>query len=445
MLPRSLLLPALALTFAAACGGDDAASPDATTDAATDAGVDASPDAADPVVRITVLGGGNPIPGVDVVWSDAAGAVVTHERTDATGSTSEPLAAGGAVTVAVATPDGNIAVTYAAVEPGDDLRLVLGAAPPDPISDATITWPGPFTGAARYRVSLGCVALDTADPTAPTTTSLPRACLGSDQRVTATAVALDGNDAALAWAIADDVAVTAGTPTAIALGAWQAGAPLAVTLTNPPAGAVAAQLDPHGFIDGLDHGGAVARAGATAGGFALSSSVPAGVLDRLGYVVLVTTGAALHGLAVGRDDVPTAASHDLATALLPGLGPVTPSGVDGRLVMTWTAGTATSADGLVVLTSWTDGPQRGAWYAVAPPTAAGSLTLPALPEALAAFRIAPTATVRGALVAVEGDGIADYAQFRREGLGFRLLGGSPLDLLPGGRGTVRLTLGGELP
>lgn len=137
----------------AGCGDDDGGS--------TDAGMD--PDAPAPVVRLTVTRKGLPAVGARVVFQDAASNVVRDMVTDLDGSAAAELEAGGYVTLVhpkdpPVGPDppptiNDKLATFAAVEPGDELRIDLE--PKLTTVMVTMTVP-PDPGASVFSVTSNC-------------------------------------------------------------------------------------------------------------------------------------------------------------------------------------------------------------------------------------------------------------------------------------------------
>ncbi|HEX3769869.1 MAG TPA: hypothetical protein VHV30_03345 [Polyangiaceae bacterium] len=96
-----------------------------------EAGEDAAPpiDAGPQPLTLTVLSAGAPESGINVVFQDATGAVVTTSVTGPAGSVSQLVAAGSQVTVLLGTPQNPNLVTIQDVAPGDALEVVDGPVP----------------------------------------------------------------------------------------------------------------------------------------------------------------------------------------------------------------------------------------------------------------------------------------------------------------------------
>jgi hypothetical protein len=129
-------------------GGPDAA-PGDTLSPTGDAGPNA--------VGVTVTAHGAPAPGVVVYFQNADSSLVLGAVTDASGSASAALSAGGYVTV-IEPDDGSGATrlaTFAAVAPGDALHLDLSPAGSTDSVDVAITVPV-LAGAASYQLDTSC-------------------------------------------------------------------------------------------------------------------------------------------------------------------------------------------------------------------------------------------------------------------------------------------------
>ncbi len=456
---RGLFAIALGLGLAA-CGGNDEVFVDGGGDAGNeDAPTDAEIDAPTMgTVTLTVRGMGNPVQGLNVVWNDPTGAVQTQETTDVAGMASETIMVGSSVSIFVTVNGGItsqlITITFLAIEPGDDLVWDFDGPPPVTATTATITLPGAQSGAATYTVSAGCTEVtDITNPTTPITLTIPTACLGTDQTFDIVAKALDGSGAEVGYDTASDVAVTGGATTVPALDAWQTtyGA-LTYTLTNPPIDATGVGVENHFRLDGVHFEGPGAGGG-FAGGMATirSGYWNGGIVDRLQYAIFIgrTTGspAVAAGASVligGRMNTPAAITHDLST-LLPKIDSASMGAAGGRVQLTWApTGSFATADGALMLATWTETSERHQAFIMAPPDVASPLTMPVVPDALMQYRPGASPTFQPpTLIFAEGDYIAGYDIFRRVGWG--IFGDNATDGLPPNGGLLRATLGGQLP
>jgi hypothetical protein len=442
----------------AACGsddgGDDGANADAadTTPDAMTGDVDASPPDASPTgtVSITVVASGVLVPGIDVVFNDPSGAVVSHQQTNVAGAATEMLAAGSSLTIAIANGNDRVAVTYAAVEPGDELVFELVPATPAAYGDVSVEFPpAVIVGAASYEVRFGCTTLATPTPVA-ITGELTANCLGSDQNIDAIALVLDASGTPLGYDYVKDVPGVAGGTTAIVFDAWQqATTPLAVTLTNAPINTFAAALEGHWRVDEVDFLGLSSGGQPTGGTITMPSAYPTGFAERLTYNVFVGFGtisvpvgfAAILG---GHSGTPGTVTHDLAL-LPPQISDAAADDSGGRAQLSWTAaGSLAATDGALVAMAWTTGALAHQRVAVLPPDAASPFVFPALPDALMDFRPTSSSTFDvPTVIFADADYIDGYDAWR-DGGGFMLLG-NPLDAIPATGGVLRATIGGQLP
>jgi hypothetical protein len=275
-------------------------------------------------------------------------------------------------------------------------------------------------------------------------------CLGSDQNIDVLAIALDDTNTPLAYSYAKDVAAVDGGTTAVTLGAWQtAFDPLTVTLTDAPAAAPGAGLEPTFRVDEVGFLGPEGGGAFTAGTATLQAGYPQGFAERVQYTSFIQLGPdpedGVGVLLVGHPDTPATASHDLSTLLLPAIGSATAADASGRLELGWTSsGSFASADGALAMSQWTDGPDSHLWFLLAPPDSANPFQLPALPDELAAFRPSGTAVfVTPSLFFLEGDFIDGYSGFRQ--VGFQIVGDGAEDMVPATGGVLRASIGGQLP
>lgn len=443
------------LLFAvAACGDDGGSSPDAADHDAeiADASIDADPSGP---MTITVMSDGNPIPGIDVVFSDPGGAVISQMTTDASGQATETVLPGSAATIAVVVPGGvttnYFGITWLGVEPGDDLVWTFDPPAPTVVGDLSVSLPGIHAGATSYDVMLGCTTINTTNPALPVTGQVTSDCLGSDTNIDVVAVAFASDGTPLAYSHDADVPAVTGGTTTVTLGAWQTTYdPLTVTLTNAPAAAAGAGMETNFRIDGLDFAGPGAGGGFTAGTATLTSGYwQGGIIERGQYTTFIQLGPQPEDgtgvLLVGHPDTPATATHDLSTLLLPAIGSATAANSQGRAELGWTSsGSFASADGGLFIASWDQGPNEvHQWFVLAPPGASNPFQLPEMPDDLMAFR--PTGTSAFAVPTViflEADFIPGYSDFRE--LGFSLIGeGGPS--VPDTGGILRGSIGGQLP
>jgi hypothetical protein len=439
---------------AAACGDDGGSSPDAADHDAVPA--DAEVPDADPSgpVTITVTSEGNPIPGIDVLFSDPAGAEVSIQTTDAQGRATEVVLPGSAATIAVMIPggagNGYAAISWLGVEPGDDLVWQFDPPQPTVYGDLSVTLPGAHGGATSYELHTGCGTFSVPDPGVPATGALMSDCLGSDTNIDVLAYALDSANQPIAYSHDTDVPAVSGGTTSVTLGAWQTTFdPLTVTLTGAPAAATGAGLETTLFADGIGFAGPGGGGGFTAGTATLQSGYPTGFAERLVYSTFIQLGPnpedGVGALLVGHPDTPATDSRDLATLLLPAIGSATAANAQGRLEVGWTSsGAFDAADGILVMSQWIDGADNHLWFLLAPPGATNPFQLPVLPDDLAAFR--PTASSVfdvPSLFLLEADFIDGYPEFRE--VGYSIIGDGIEEVMPATGGVLRASIGGQLP
>lgn len=441
------------------CGDDDGGgNADATSSndsaAAADAmaSIDAAPDAAVAgTATITVqAGAANPIGGVDVVWFDSAGAVLDHEATNITGKASHEILPGSAVTLAIMAGPTRFTVTYLDIKPGDDLVWDFGGGGGGAVSDLEIDLPGTFAGATRYEINWGCGSANTNNPnTTITGNAIQASCLGSDNNIDGVAVAYQG-DTPVAYDHVTGVAVSSGGTTTMTFDAWQTATdPLDVTLTNLPADVMGAGLDTNIRIDGLDFPGPSGGGAVSNGSVTINTGYYQGFpSDPVQYTAFLGRGTVQNpeGISIvlaQRTGKPAAVTHDLSN-LLPTVTNVAAATASDQLELSWTAsGSLASADGILLLTSWTDSATNYTSYVMAPPGSSSPLLVPKLPEDLASFRPTGTAVFQTpTFIVTEADFVNGYDEYRPDG--WRIFGDAN-GWFPAGDGFIRAHLGGQLP
>jgi hypothetical protein len=444
-----------------ACGGDDeGGSPDAEPDFDAEVHDAAPPDAIpEGPVTVTVTAQGAGVMGVDVVFNNPDGTVNGVEQTGSGGQAPRDLQIGGSATIVVSPDMGTsfVGITFAAVEPGDQLAFEFEPPPTTDVGDFSATLPtGVVAGAVEYEVSLGCASTVTNNPALPVTGNITSDCLGSDNQIDAFVTALDNMGTPLAYDYVKDVAVAAVGNTNLVFDAWQtAGVPLQVTLNNVPAGVPGAGFEAHWRVDGIDFGGFGGGGGPPTGGTTtINSSYPSGsFVERLQYGIFYQYGSQpTDGLGIiiaGHADAPVAATHDLGALALPEISAAGASATAGRVSLTWTAeGALSSSDGGLVLMSWADatpGPTTDQWFVLIPPDAASPYELPEMPNDVSGFVPPAGATFATPTVIFgEGDYIDGYDDWRT-GDGFIIFGDNAFEGIPATGGVFRATLGGALP
>lgn len=441
--------------------GDDGGTDDADAAITFDAGptadadtTDATPPPLDAAVAglatITVTSGAMAIPGVDVVWYDPTGAVQEHEATNVTGSASEEILPGSALTLAIMAGPTPLTITYIDIQPGDELVWSFGNDNPTHISDLTVTMPGNFGGADNYRVFIGCNETQQNNGTVPITGfEVYDTCLGSDTNIDVIAMAYNGDDPVAYDHVTDLPVVMQGT-TIATMDAWQTtGDPLTFTLTNVPADVMGAGIETNPRVDGVSFIGPNSGGGVDMGEIEIITGYWSDVtIDPIQYVSFLGRGTMVdpEGVSIllgSRPGEPSAISHDLAN-LIPTITDVQAADASGQLEVSWTASDSLAGiDGTLVISTWTDDATNKGAYVMIPPGATSPVVLPALPAALSAFRTSGTAVFgTPTLIALEADFFDGYDDFRVDG--WRIFGDTALDLLPDD-GVVYGHLGGTLP
>lgn len=395
--------------------------------------VDAAPaPLAGPPVTVSVFDDGSPAVGREVVFHDARGEARAQATTDAAGRATGLVGPGGAVTVVVGTSTRAL-VTVLGVSPGE--ALVVGE-PEDEgglgetLCTARVAVPPGPAGAARRTVSLGVGATEVSGADVPMAV-LRRYVV--DGAFFAIAEAEDARGGSLGYAHARVRACAdagdAGAAIAIraALGPWRrdverfeatveglapASAPNANDAPDAPetTEATLALLPPG---DGRFERGT--RRGER-GPLRATFEAPA-PLGRSGELDVARVRGDARTLVRTRRRVLPADLRFGADAFLPLVVAAAVEGEGPRPTVTYAleAAPPPDADATVVRLAW-PATREHVWTIVAPPdTARGRLTVPALPDALAAERpggVAPTVAV--AVVAASFvDGFADA---KRRGL-----------------------------
>ena len=248
---------AVLVILLAACGDDGVRhitdAPPAPIDAPE--GIDG---ALPPPVTVTVSFAGAVQPGLNVFFTNADGSPVATQVTDATGTASQEMAAGGSVTVVAPTPilPGIVRIptqsptlyTYAGVKPGDEL-LLQTAQPATPTSQVSFALTTPvFTGATQYTAQTYCHGLGgggelaTPDGSAVLfpngTVFMPAGCTTADLLATA----LDNTGTVLATLYHPALTVTQDQSVDLSAETFTASTTATFTYTNAPGSTVSAQF-----------------------------------------------------------------------------------------------------------------------------------------------------------------------------------------------------------
>lgn len=374
-------------------------------------------------VTVTVYDEGSPASGRWVIFQDPEGAVVRAERSGADGKASADVAAGSMVTVALGTSLRAL-TTIAGVQPGD--ALTVGEAEEDEsvaavVGTARVRFPSAYPGAVAYTASLGVGATEAVDPTAPVPLPVLARFLVGGEKFAALGQALDASGAPLAYAFAWvpwDAAAKPGAEVDARLGAWSRDfRTFEIALVNAPPGARAAEVR---FAilahedDRFETRPARVDLSGGRGEATFHAPRPLGA-EALSRVELAFGGSD-EAILVRREEVAAArAEIDLSAALLPRVSSATvaPTPLAARPLVAWkVAGDAGGADALVARVAW-PATREHVWTIVAPPGTT-RLRLPALPDALAAWRPDGRATTVAAAL-VDTSSYAGFEDVRRKG------------------------------
>jgi hypothetical protein len=390
-----------------------------------------------PPVSVTVTFGGAPQEGLTAYFVNADGSPVATQTTDATGTATQEIAAGGSVTVVVPTPQlagiaripsgPTTAFTYESVKPGDQLRL---AQPFDPKASAGPTFTlttAAVAGATGYLVDTVCHGAENESVLAPPdgstallptgTVAMPPGCSTADVVVLAT------NPSTVATLYHPALTVTQGQTVDLTNEPFVAVATATYAYTNVPSATIVTSFSrfaPAGRLATNQTSGAVANGSASV---ALAEPVLAGaeavVTSELptpnnDHIVVDWGGSggdySLDAAAQLLVELTAAPSFDLATETLswtPAATGVAPDLVSATL--------AFSGDAIV-----------GVWRVVAP-YAGGTLQLPPiagyLPAATDGVQIdqLETAKVPGGYDAARASALAGVDAFVADGATGRAL------------------------
>lgn len=381
----------------AACNNQHPPFPNAPPDAPVDAlALPITPDAAPGAVVVTVTERGSPVPGLAVYFQAADSSLVLAAATDAAGTASTVLVAGGYVTV-IETPEpvtgATRLATFAQAQPGDALHIDL--APTGPVDAATVAITVPVAmDAASFEIDTSCGRLD-ADATGAASAAL----VGCGGAVDLIAFARDSGGSVIGSLYAPDVAVAV-QPVALD-GSYTALVPTSFGYTGVPAtsGTVTTLqtlATARGSMFG-DNTSAVVDAGKAAATLAMPSTTTL-AMPTTGATA-ITVSEALPTDADTTEQVifdwaPWTASYalDIATAMLPPLAG-RPAYDIGTRTVSWVEGTGGTAPNLVraQVRAFRDGiPQGAAWtWTIVAPHGGTSVAFPRFPGG--GFDYTPTA------------------------------------------------------
>lgn len=361
-----------------------------------------------------------PVAGRDVVFQASDGSVVSHAQTAADGAAAAEVSPGGMVTIVDAGDSAVRALTVVGVQPGDVIDVGWGWRLQRSVllGPVSVTAPA-HAGAAVYVLQVPCAAVYTASVSAPIAMDVTSTCVDADGRLHLLGVARDASAFPMAYSFVRDIDFSAHAA-AVTLPAWRTDwQNVTVELTNPP-GAVSdasASLTLEPSTSTLS-GESVYRSW-TAGTLSFPLQLPRGFADAVRYEVLVSS---LPGRPTERSrqavsgtwpaaTIPPKLPIDATADMLPRLHtPVLEATDPARPRVTWTAtGDLAGATALRVEIDWG---RSFTWAIVAPVDAPLPLTVPALPDALAAFRPPGTAVTRVDVFAIEAPSLGGYAAYR---------------------------------
>jgi hypothetical protein len=331
-------------------------------------------------------------------------------------------------------------MTWNGVEPGD--VLTMGSPAPDATSmgQMTVTTPGPFEGAASYRVSSGCEVGALATP-GPFTYPLVASCHPDPAHVPVFLQALAPDGHALAYASRGDAMVVDMAASA-SFDAWRTD-PVAFsgTITHLPA--PAPTLTRHLAL--LAQGGELFGLPLTVSGDGASAQVPQGLAPSWIFAQDLVDEGGLTGrwsVVAGAAPIPASLALDASSGLLARIeNLMLDATFPERTQAFWSLDASSGStlnDALVVSFELAEDGARGTWTVV---VSGGSTLarLPALPDTLAAFR--PLHPARSVTVVALESNNADYAQLRRVLTGTARDGASlwPVVTSPLRAGTARMS------
>ena len=388
-----------AVLLAAACDSEDAAGP--------------------PRVRILEDG---PVAGRDVVFHAPDGSVVTHVQTGADGVAAAEVSPGGMVTIVYTSGETVRALTVMGVEPGALVDVGWGwrIARAVLLGKVSVTAPGAFAGAAVYVLQIPCASVYTGSVAAPIAMDVTSTCVDANGRLQLLAVVHDGSFLPKAFSFVRDIDFGAHTA-AETLPPWRTDwQDVAVELGNPPDAVsdASASLTLRPSTSSLQ-GDSVTRSW-TGGTLSFPLRTPRGFADAVSYEVDVWS---IPGRPSERSrqgvfgtwpatGIPPTLSVDAAADLLPRLHTAVLDATDpARPRVTWSAtGDIAGATALRVEIAWG---RASTWAIVAPAGTPLPLTVPALPDALAAFRPPDAAATRVDVFAIDAPSLGGYAAYRQ--------------------------------
>lgn len=366
-------------------------------------------------ITITVSGASGPIADTDVIIHDASGLPTARLVTGLDGRASPTIHAGAMVTVLLNDHGNLYRATMVGVRPDDQLLFTSPRLPVETVGTAMISIAA-YAGASVYVIESSCASIYTANVSEPIELEVRSNCLARDRTLVVLASARDANGDLLAVTSVRDLPWEA--PMNVTLPAWRDPASFTLLPRSPPPGATSVWLEVLYEVDGLLLGQSrVERAIAPGGEATMVIRYATGFADRIETRLGVQFGAERGGRSVltqRRDALPATAEVDLTRDLLPRVLPPTSDRTDPqRPVMSWTLEDdgAAGADCAIAELEWTSETTER-WRMILP-AEVRTATIPALPEALFAWR--PGGSPReGDVELFDADWVTSYGQLRNQ-------------------------------
>lgn len=351
----------------------------------------------DPKIHVTIYDtDGKPLPGVDVVFHDAAGQPTSVAVSDGQGRVEVDAAGVAMVTAIFADPTAPKLTTIMGLTPGQEVAIGTPPAPATGVAARSVTLQAHLPAAApdadTYAIATGCGShqgsyVDTLE------TPESEICWTGDHRIDVFAAAMTsagGASTPLAFALAPDVAVTESDTVSVSLEAWRTdwqrftatleGIPDAIDeLSYALTGRLGGQVFPIPWARGTFAAG---------GGDHHATDVPIPPAFFTGLGASITISA--HGAAVVSEQsltwegagVPDTLTANVDQIRLPLFSAVTGAWTENSLRVDWTADR--SLAGTTAITAdvfWSSGDIWVDWTIQAPGRSDAFLVAPRLPDA----------------------------------------------------------------
>ena len=350
---------------------------------------------------------GTPLPGIDVIANDGAGAVISRESTDAYGTASFDVPAGSSITVLRREPwDAVFISTVFEVEPCDVLMFgtIEATAEVVPGDEEMFVEVTPYATPAVYGVHNGCTFATFSSELEGTIPAVP-ACSAGPHDYLAYAI---GNEGLLATSLVEDVPFLDGSTVTFPAN-WLEPVEITATVTGLP-GPMDTVIDSVGFSYDAVHEDLVypflSGAGVVMPGADVAVTIRA---PRFGDAALIRTSIDLFtvGEVVARDRLPAGQDLVLESAdLLPFIDSIEFDS-ETRVLRWTTSGGGRSPDGVYGFVDLTVGTTDYMWLAIGPAT--DSFTLPLLPADL---EPGPPAIAYAHVALYESSDLEGYRAFR---------------------------------